>query len=386
MCSALRHWPRCRACVTLRRRDRRAAVTTASSPPPTSPARGCRASCSSAAPTVGGAAVSERRVRRLRRARLALRLPRQPAAAADRRRARAAACASCAAAVSSYTPDPRARGARGLLVAARRPGRDAGVVSGGHRRRRAVRRVGALPRDGAARRAARVPDAARAAALARRAAPPRRRRRWRGRRCSRRRSPRPWSAALPDDLVRGVVLTDALIGTFAAADDPALRQNRCFLYHAIGGGTGDWDVPLGGIGALTAALHDAALAAGAEVRTGVEVTAIGDGEVRFADRARRRVVGRRALDAGQRRARRARPPARPHAPRASRREGSQLKVNLLLTPPAAPARRAGRPPSARSPAPSTSTRPPSSCGAAYARRRRRPDPGARRRARRTATR
>ncbi|MGW5237009.1 phytoene desaturase family protein, partial [Streptomyces nodosus] len=46
-----------------------------------------------------------------------------------------------------------------------------------------------------------------------------------------------------DDLVRGVVLTDALIGTFADAHDPTLRQNRCFLYHVIGGGTGAWDVP-----------------------------------------------------------------------------------------------------------------------------------------------
>ena len=57
-----------------------------------------------------------------------------------------------------------------------------------------------------------------------------------------------------DDLVRGVVLTDALIGTFADAHDPSLLQNRCFLYHVIGGGTGDWDVPVGGMGALTDAL------------------------------------------------------------------------------------------------------------------------------------
>ncbi|KJY28309.1 phytoene desaturase family protein, partial [Streptomyces katrae] len=54
-----------------------------------------------------------------------------------------------------------------------------------------------------------------------------------------------------DDLVRGVVLTDALIGTFADAHDASLAQNRCFLYHVIGGGTGDWDVPVGGMGALT---------------------------------------------------------------------------------------------------------------------------------------
>jgi len=83
-------------------------------------------------------------------------------------------------------------------------------------------------------------------------------------------------------VLRGIVLTDALIGTFAGAHDPDLRQNRCFLYHVIGNGTGDWDVPVGGMGAVTGALADAARAAGAQLRTGVEVTAIApDGEVRY---------------------------------------------------------------------------------------------------------
>ncbi|MFE6892492.1 phytoene desaturase family protein [Streptomyces sp. NPDC057694] len=77
-----------------------------------------------------------------------------------------------------------------------------------------------------------------------------------------------------DDLVRGVVLTDALIGTFADAHDPSLAQNRCFLYHVIGNGTGDWDVPVGGMGALTDALAAAARTAGAELLTGHEVTRI----------------------------------------------------------------------------------------------------------------
>lgn len=86
-------------------------------------------------------------------------------------------------------------------------------------------------------------------------------------------------AAFDDDLVRGVVLTDALIGTFATADDPSLRQNRCFLYHVIGGGTGDWHVPVGGMGAVTEALHGAARGAGAEIVTGHEVTAL-DPDVR----------------------------------------------------------------------------------------------------------
>lgn len=85
-----------------------------------------------------------------------------------------------------------------------------------------------------------------------------------------------------DDTVRGVLATDALIGTFAALDDPSLLQNRCLLYHVIGGGTGHWDVPVGGMGAVTAALTEAAVGAGAVIRTGAEVTAVSpDGEVRY---------------------------------------------------------------------------------------------------------
>jgi phytoene dehydrogenase-like protein len=82
-----------------------------------------------------------------------------------------------------------------------------------------------------------------------------------------------------DDLERGIVLTDALIGTFASAGDEALRQNRCFLYHVIGNGTGMWDVPVGGMGAVTEALAAKAWASGAETRVGTEVTKIEtDGE------------------------------------------------------------------------------------------------------------
>ena len=77
-----------------------------------------------------------------------------------------------------------------------------------------------------------------------------------------------------DDLVRGVVATDALIGTFADLHDPTLIQNRCFLYHLIGNGTGEWKVPVGGMGAVTSALHRSALRRGAEIRTGAEATAI----------------------------------------------------------------------------------------------------------------
>jgi phytoene dehydrogenase-like protein len=90
------------------------------------------------------------------------------------------------------------------------------------------------------------------------------------------------TAAVANDLVRGVMATDALIGTFARADDPTLAQNVCFLYHLLGGGTGDWDVPVGGMGAVTGALAAAAAGNGAEILTGADVYAITpDGEVSY---------------------------------------------------------------------------------------------------------
>jgi phytoene dehydrogenase-like protein len=90
------------------------------------------------------------------------------------------------------------------------------------------------------------------------------------------------TAAVADDVVRGVMATDALIGTFARMDDESLLQNRCFLYHLIGGGTGDWDVPIGGMGAVSGALAAAAAGFGADILTGAEVYAIDpDGEVAY---------------------------------------------------------------------------------------------------------
>ncbi len=75
-----------------------------------------------------------------------------------------------------------------------------------------------------------------------------------------------------NDLVRGVVLTDALIGTFAPVD--SFMANKCFLYHLIGNGTGEWKVPIGGMGELTGKLAARALELGVEVRTGSRVVKI----------------------------------------------------------------------------------------------------------------
>ncbi|MFD8417753.1 phytoene desaturase family protein [Streptomyces sp. NPDC059668] len=134
-----------------------------------------------------------------------------------------------------------------------------------------------------------------------------------------------------DDLVRGVVLTDALIGTFADAHDPSLRQNRCFLYHVIGGGTGAWDVPVGGMGALTDAIAGAARGAGAVIATGHEAIRV-ETDGRTAE-----VTYRTADGEGVVAARHVLVNASPQelatltgeaAPAPA--EGAQLKVNMLL--------------------------------------------------------
>src|SRR5438309_8935464 len=76
---------------------------------------------------------------------------------------------------------------------------------------------------------------------------------------------------LRDDLVRGLVFTDAKVGVFTHPHDSSLLQNRCFLYHLIGNKTGEWKVPVGGMGWLCSELERAARKAGAEMLTNVHV-------------------------------------------------------------------------------------------------------------------
>jgi len=75
-----------------------------------------------------------------------------------------------------------------------------------------------------------------------------------------------------NDIVQGVILTDALVGTFASAFE--LQANICFLYHLIGNGTGEWKVPRGGMGALVKELERVALAAGVSITVNSRVTKI----------------------------------------------------------------------------------------------------------------
>ena len=136
-----------------------------------------------------------------------------------------------------------------------------------------------------------------------------------------------------DDTVRGVVGTDALIGTFASLRDESLIQNRCFLYHLIGNGTGEWRVPIGGMGAVTGALARSASAAGAEIITSAGVSAIRGGddgaEVDWHDGSRTHTLSARHVLAN----------VAPWVLRillgegedpATKPQGSQLKINFLL--------------------------------------------------------
>ncbi|OBB97612.1 NAD(P)/FAD-dependent oxidoreductase [Mycobacterium sp. 852002-30065_SCH5024008] len=136
------------------------------------------------------------------------------------------------------------------------------------------------------------------------------------------------TAAVSNDVVRGVIATDALIGTFARLDDPSLIQNVCLLYHVLGGGTGDWDVPVGGMGALTDALATAAVGHGAEIITGAEVYNVEpDGLVRYRTGDEDHLIKGRFVLAGV-------TPAvlagllgeRPPTPA----QGAQVKVNMVL--------------------------------------------------------
>jgi len=63
---------------------------------------------------------------------------------------------------------------------------------------------------------------------------------------------------LHDDLLRGLVFTDAKVGLFTHPLDETLLQNRCFLYHVIGNKTGEWKVPVGGMGNVVRELEKAA--------------------------------------------------------------------------------------------------------------------------------
>src|SRR4051794_20377817 len=134
---------------------------------------------------------------------------------------------------------------------------------------------------------------------------------------------------IDDDLLRGIILTDGKTGVSTEAHDPRLLQNRIFAYH----GTGEWSVPVGGMGALVGELERVASAAGVVTMTGAAVERIepGDGRHRLEVSLRGHPLELDAryvlVNAG--------PQAlthmldRPHRP-AEEDEGAVIKANMLL--------------------------------------------------------
>jgi phytoene dehydrogenase-like protein len=76
---------------------------------------------------------------------------------------------------------------------------------------------------------------------------------------------------LIDDDVRGAEFTDGKIGVLTDPGDPSLLQNRTFIYHVIGQGTGEWLVPRGGMGALVDGLASRAASEGVQFVTQAQV-------------------------------------------------------------------------------------------------------------------
>jgi phytoene dehydrogenase-like protein len=135
------------------------------------------------------------------------------------------------------------------------------------------------------------------------------------------------------DVLRGLLMTDGKIGVFTHPHDPSLIQNRCFLYHVIGNGTGEWRVPVGGMVALVNALEAECRIRGVTIQTRAPATQIHQGEkthtVVFHDNnAEHHVAAKRVLvNAGPRTF--ARLMGESWTPKPGD-EGSVIKMNMLL--------------------------------------------------------
>jgi phytoene dehydrogenase-like protein len=134
------------------------------------------------------------------------------------------------------------------------------------------------------------------------------------------------------DLVRGVVLTDGLIGTFGSNLDPNLDVNKCFLYHVIGNETGDWNIPIGGMGQVTDSLYKTAKEHGVVLLADCEVTAIHkDGTVQYIKEDKEQTIqGKFVLANVSPTELEKLTGEKGIVPQATKMDGSQVKVNLLL--------------------------------------------------------
>src|SRR5207253_820836 len=123
------------------------------------------------------------------------------------------------------------------------------------------------------------------------------------------------------------------IGVFTYPDDPSLLQNRCFLYHLIGNKTGEWKVPVGGMGAVARELEQAARKAGAELETNVRIVSLNVAgktkTIEFEADGKKQTVEARFVLINFGRNVLAKFLNKPHRPAATD-EGSVFKINMLL--------------------------------------------------------
>src|SRR6185312_1412074 len=138
---------------------------------------------------------------------------------------------------------------------------------------------------------------------------------------------------LQDDFLRGLVFTDAKVGLFTHPYDETLLQNRCFLYHVIGNKTGEWKVPVGGMGSVVCELDKAARESGAEILTRVDLHSLdANGKKRGAEfelDGKRHAVEARFLLINFGRNVLAKFLGKPYQPDPTD-EGSVFKINMLL--------------------------------------------------------
>jgi phytoene dehydrogenase-like protein len=138
---------------------------------------------------------------------------------------------------------------------------------------------------------------------------------------------------IKNDLLRGLIFTDAKIGIFTHPHDESLLQNRCFIYHLIGNRTGEWKVPVGGMGHLAGELKRVSESAGAEMLTSIRLKQLhftnGAHTVEFESDKKSHPVDARFVLINFGRNILAKYLNKPYHPDATH-EGSVLKINMLL--------------------------------------------------------
>jgi phytoene dehydrogenase-like protein len=137
------------------------------------------------------------------------------------------------------------------------------------------------------------------------------------------------------DAVRGLIFTDGKIGVFTDAHNQSLLQNRTFLYHIIGNETGEWQVPIGGMGKLISELQKLCQAHGVEMITNANAIKIEMGDMHEItcekNGEKKKVMGRIILaNMAMQKLEKLIDASSDKGKYSEEQEGSVLKINMLL--------------------------------------------------------